>query len=47
MKVIYRGTHWIRVWLAFQKEDRHKVLKNACCQLETLTMEIFTKHGWI
>jgi hypothetical protein len=36
MQVIFRGTHWTRVWSAFQKENERRVLQNACRLLETL-----------
>jgi hypothetical protein len=46
MQVIYKGTHWTRTWLVFQKEAQRKALQNACRLLENVTMEIFTRHGW-
>jgi hypothetical protein len=36
MQAIFRGTHWTRVWSAFQKENERRVLQNACRLLETL-----------
>jgi hypothetical protein len=46
MQIIYRGTHWTRMWSLFQKEEKRSTLKDACRLLETLMMNIFTKHGW-
>jgi hypothetical protein len=45
MQVIYMGTYWTRTWSLFQKEDECKSIQDACRLLETVTMEIFAKHG--
>jgi hypothetical protein len=29
MQIIYMGTHWIIMWLLFQKEEEHKLLQDA------------------
>jgi hypothetical protein len=46
MQVIYRGTHWTQTWALFQKKKDQPLLLNACRAVETLTMNIFAKHGW-
>jgi hypothetical protein len=46
LKNSYRSTHWTRMCLVFQKEGECRSLQNACCPLETVTMEIFTRHGF-
>jgi hypothetical protein len=46
MQVIFRATYWTRMWALFQKEEEQTVLRIACQLVETLTMEIFAKHGW-
>jgi hypothetical protein len=46
MQVIFRGTHWTRTWANFQKEAKRKTLQVGCRLIETMTMEIFAKHGW-
>jgi hypothetical protein len=46
MQVIYGATHWTRTWSLFQKEEEHQKLQGARCLLETVTMEIFARHGW-
>jgi hypothetical protein len=43
MQIIYKGTHWTRLWPLFQKEEEHKLLQDACHLLETVTMENFAK----
>jgi glutamine synthetase type III len=46
MQVIFRGTHWARTWALFQKEENRTAIQAACRLVETMTMEIFAKHGW-
>jgi hypothetical protein len=46
MQVIFRATYWTRTWLVFQKEENQVLLQSACRWMETLTMDIFVKHGW-
>ena len=46
VQVIYRRTHWIRSWAAFQKKGKSNLLKQACASLERVTMEIFAHNGW-
>jgi hypothetical protein len=46
MQVIFRGMHWTRTWMDFQKEEKKKALLVACHLIETTIMEIFTTHGW-
>jgi hypothetical protein len=46
MQVIFRGTHWVRTWASFQKEEKRQALHDACRLMETMTMDIFAKHGW-
>ena len=46
MQVIYKGTHWIRTWSVFQKEEKRNILKQAGASLERVTMEIFAHNGW-
>jgi hypothetical protein len=46
MQVIFRGTHWTRTWTKFQKESKRKLLRTICHLIETMTMEIFVRHGW-
>jgi hypothetical protein len=45
MQVIFRGTHRTRTWANFQKEAKRKTLQAGCRLIETMTMEIFAKHG--
>jgi hypothetical protein len=46
MHVIFRGTYWIRTWPNFQKDPMKNTLQSACRVMESVTMEIFAKHGW-
>jgi hypothetical protein len=46
MQVIFRATYWTRTWSVFQKEEHQVFLCLACRLMETLTMDIFVKHGW-
>jgi hypothetical protein len=34
MQVIYGGTHCVRMWSLFQKEEERKMLQQACSPLE-------------
>jgi hypothetical protein len=47
MQVLFRGTHWLRLWAQLQ---RHAVdssmIKTACKVLESMLMEIFANFGW-
>jgi hypothetical protein len=46
MQVIFQGTYWIRTWPNFQKDQMKNTLQSACRVMESVTMEIFAKHGW-
>ena len=47
MQVLFRATHWLRMWSLLQKcDDDTNLLKDACRSLETTTMQIFANHGW-
>jgi len=47
MQVLFRATHWLRMWLLLQKcDDDTNLLKDACRSLETTAMQIFANHGW-
>jgi hypothetical protein len=46
MQVIFRGTHWARTWALFRKEENRTAIQAACRLVETMTIEIFAKHGW-
>ena len=45
MQVIFRGTHWTRVWAALHKEEDRPMMKIGCKMLETAVMEIFVANG--
>jgi hypothetical protein len=44
MQVIFRGTHWIRIWVLLQKEDEQPHIIRGCRVLEQ-PMEIFASNG--
>ena len=47
MQVLFRVTHWLRMWSLVQKcDDDTNLLKDACRSLETTAMQIFANHGW-
>ena len=47
MQVLFRATHWLRIWSLLQKcDDDTNLLKDACRSLETTAMQIFANHGW-
>ena len=47
MQVLYRGTHWLRLWARLQRCDEDKEeLQEACRTMEVLVMQIFANHGW-
>ncbi|KAG0521817.1 hypothetical protein BDA96_08G194300 [Sorghum bicolor] len=43
--VIFRATYWTHFWNIVQKESHILPLKWTYHTLETLAMEVFTKHG--
>jgi hypothetical protein len=45
MQVIFRGTHWAKTWVVFQKEKRH-IIEDACQNMTIIIIEIFIKYGW-
>ena len=46
-KVLYRGTHYLRLWALLQRCDEDKEeLQEACRTMEVLVMQIFVNHGW-
>ena len=46
MQVLYRGTHWCRLWMQLQKHEDTTMMKEACRSLKMMVMQIFTSHGW-
>jgi hypothetical protein len=47
VQVIFRATYWTRTWsLLFKDEEARSNLKNACCLLETVSMQVFANFGW-
>jgi hypothetical protein len=42
----YMHAYWTRTWSIFQKEEQQMLLHSTCRLMETLTMDIFDKHGW-
>jgi hypothetical protein len=42
LQVLFRGTHWLRLWSRLQRsEDATVLIRNACRRLETLAMQFF------
>ena len=40
MQILYRGTHWLRLWAQLQRRDEDKkVLQKACQTMEVLVMQ--------
>jgi hypothetical protein len=46
MQVMFRATYWTRTWAVFQKDEGQKFLRTACPLIETLALDILTKHEW-
>jgi hypothetical protein len=47
MQVLFRATHWIRVWSQLQKtEADREQIKAACMKLEAVVMQLFAENGW-
>lgn len=46
MQVIFRGTHWARLWSLLLKEEDGNMLKNYCKVLEMRVLEFFSNYGW-
>nr|CAE04633.3 OSJNBa0028I23.15 [Oryza sativa Japonica Group] len=44
--VIFRGTHWARLWSLLLKEEDGNMLKNYCKVLEMRVLEFFSNYGW-
>ncbi|WVZ67110.1 hypothetical protein U9M48_016237, partial [Paspalum notatum var. saurae] len=44
MQILFKTTHF---WVLLQKEEERDFVRKACCALETTTVEIFSKHGWM
>lgn len=45
MQVMLRATYWTRTWAVLQKKESQRFLRTVCQLMETLTMDIFIKHG--
>jgi hypothetical protein len=45
VQVMLRATYWTRTWAVFQKKESQRFLRTVCQLMETLTMDIFIKHG--
>jgi hypothetical protein len=43
---MFRGTHWIRSWVIFSKEEGRIILREGRRWVEIVAMEIFYKSGW-
>jgi hypothetical protein len=47
MQVLFRGTHWLRLWAQLQKsEEAADLLRKACRHLESVAMQFFAYQGW-
>ena len=46
MQVIYRCTHWLRMWSTLQRTEYQSLFKAVCMRLERVAREVFTQHGW-
>jgi hypothetical protein len=46
LQFIFRGIYWTRSWSLLQKEEDRHMMKMGCKTIETITMEVFSRHGW-
>ena len=46
MQVIYRCTHWLRMWSTLQRTEYQLLFKAVYIRLERVAREVFTQHGW-
>ena len=47
LQVLFRGTHWLRLWTQLQRsDDSANLLRRACRHLETMAMHFFAYRGW-
>ncbi|WVZ77096.1 hypothetical protein U9M48_024997, partial [Paspalum notatum var. saurae] len=47
LQVLFRGTHWLRVWAKLQQnEDKTQVVIQCCQRLETVALQVFASFGW-
>ena len=47
LQVLFRGTHWLRLWAQLQRsDDSADLLRRACRHLETMAMHFFAYRGW-
>jgi len=48
LQVLFRGTHWLRQWAKFQRdEDRREELVQAAGHLESSALQFFHSNGWL
>ena len=46
LQLLYRGTHWLRLWVQLQRRDEDKeAVQKACKTIEVLVMQLFANHG--
>jgi hypothetical protein len=47
LQVLFRGTHWLKLWAQLQRsDDSADLLRRACRYLETMAMQFFAYRGW-
>jgi hypothetical protein len=47
LQIIFRVTHWLRLWSQLQRsEDIVVLIRNTCRRLETVAMQFFAFHLW-
>ena len=47
LQVLFRGTHWLRLWAQLQRsEEAADLIRNACQHLEMVAMQFFDFHCW-
>ena len=46
LQLLYRGTHWLRLWVQLQRRDEDKeAIQKVCQTIEVLVILLFANHG--
>ena len=46
MQALFRGAYWLRFWALLQPTGTHELLRSVSKNLETTTLEQFSRFGW-
>ena len=46
LEVLFRATHWLRIWAQLHNKEEGTTIKEVCRLLETAALQIFAYFGW-